>query len=69
VSALILGDALEYLMQSKGTIENGWWWVHPRLSAPGAFSQVAHPSATNVDQASVWIVHLLTRDCSSTATS
>jgi hypothetical protein len=56
------GDALEYLMQSKGTIENGWWWVHRRLSAPGAFSQVDYPSATNVDQAIVWIVHLFTHD-------
>jgi len=56
------GDALEYLMQSKGTIENGWWWVHPRLSAPGTFWQVDYPSATNVDQAIVWIVHLFTRD-------
>src|SRR6266481_671749 len=55
-------DALEYLMQVKGTIENGWWWVHPRLSAPGAFAQILYPSNTNVDQAIVWIVHLFTRD-------
>jgi len=33
-------DALEYLMQVKGTIENGWWWIHPRLSAPGVFEQI-----------------------------
>src|SRR5262249_50345252 len=51
-----------YLMQSKGTIENGWWWIHPRLSAPGSFSQVDYPAATNVDQAIVWMVHLFTRD-------
>ena len=55
-------DALEYLMQVKGTIENGWWWVHPRLSAPGVFEQVQYPSNTTVDQAIVWIVHLFTRE-------
>jgi len=55
-------DALEYLMQVKGTIDNGWWWVHPRLSAPGVFEQVQYPSNTTVDQAIVWIVHLFTRD-------
>jgi phosphoglycerol transferase len=55
-------DALEYLMQVKGTIENGWWWVHPRLSAPGAFAQVLYPSNTTVDQAIVWLVRLVTRE-------
>ena len=55
-------DALEYLMQVKGTIENGWWWVHPRLSAPGVFEQIQYPSNTNVDQAIVWIVHWFTRE-------
>jgi len=39
-------DALEYAMQVKGTIENGWWWVHPRLSAPGRFAQISCPSNT-----------------------
>ena len=55
-------DALEYLMQVKGTIENGWWWVHPRLSAPGVFEQVQYPSNTTVDQVIVWIVDLFTRE-------
>ena len=56
------GDALEYLMQVKGTIENGWWWVHPRLSAPGVFEQVQYPSNPTVDQVIVWSVHLFTRE-------
>ena len=56
------GDALEYLMQVKGTLENGWWWVHPRLSAPGVFEQVQYPSNPTVDQAIVWLVHLFTRE-------
>jgi phosphoglycerol transferase len=55
-------DALEYLMQVKGTIENGWWWVHPRLSAPGVFRQIDYPSNTNVDQAIVWFVQLFTNE-------
>jgi phosphoglycerol transferase len=56
------GDSLEYLMQVKGTIENGWWWVHPRLAAPGVFEQVQFPSNPTVDQAIVWIVHLFTHE-------
>jgi phosphoglycerol transferase len=56
------GDALEYLMQVKGTIENGWWWVHPRLSAPGVFEQVQFPSNTTIDQVIVWVVHLFTHE-------
>jgi phosphoglycerol transferase len=55
-------DALEYLMQVKGTLENGWWWVHPRLSAPGVFEQVLFPSSPQVDQAIVWVVGLFTDD-------
>src|SRR5437868_405859 len=56
------GDALEYLMQVKGTIDHGWWWFNGHVSAPGTFAQVAYPSNTNVDQALVWLVHLFTRD-------
>src|SRR5512144_344964 len=55
-------DALEYLMQAKGTIDHGWWWSNPNLSAPGTFDQVAYPSNTNVDQAVVWLVHFFTTD-------
>jgi phosphoglycerol transferase len=51
-------DALEYLMQVKGTIENGWWWIHPRLSAPGTFVQVLYPSNPSIDQAIVWLVQI-----------
>lgn len=47
-------------MQTKGTIENGWWWVHPRLAAPGVFAQVLYPSNTNVDQAIVWLIRCFT---------
>jgi hypothetical protein len=54
-------DALEYLMQAQGTIQNGWWWTHPHLGAPGVFQQLSYPSNTNVDQAIVWTVRLFTR--------
>jgi len=55
-------DALEYLVQTKGTVENGWWWVHPRLSAPGTFSQLLYPSNTNVDQAIVRLASVFSSD-------
>lgn len=55
-------DAPEYLMQSQGTLENGWWWTHPRLSAPAAFPQVAYPSNNNVEQGVVWLIGRFTRD-------
>jgi hypothetical protein len=54
-------DALEYLMQAQGTIQNGWWWTHPNLGAPGVFQQLSYPSNTNVDQAIVWAVRPFTR--------
>jgi hypothetical protein len=53
-------DALEYLMQVQGTLQNGWWWTHPHLGAPGVFEQLTYPSNTTVDQAMVWLVHLVT---------
>jgi hypothetical protein len=53
-------DALEYLMQAQGTIQNGWWWTHPNLGAPGVFRELSYPSNTNVDQAIVRTVGLLT---------
>ena len=27
-------DSLAYLTQTKTTIDTGWWWSNPRLSAP-----------------------------------
>jgi len=53
-------DALEYLMQAQGTIQNGWWWTHPTLGAPGVFRELSYPSNTNVDQAIVRTVGLFT---------
>ena len=55
-------DALEYLVQAKGTLENGWWWSHPRLSAPFEFQQIAYPSNSNVDQLVILLVGLFTQD-------
>jgi phosphoglycerol transferase len=55
-------DALEYLMQVKGTIENGWWWTHPRLGAPGVFDQLLYPSSPTVDQSIVWMVQLVSSE-------
>jgi phosphoglycerol transferase len=49
-------DTLWFLMQSKSTLDNGWWWSNPRLGAPFAFDALAYPSNSNVDQAIVWMV-------------
>jgi phosphoglycerol transferase len=49
-------DTLWYLMQSKSTVDNGWWWVNPHLGAPFVFDQSGYPSNSNVDQAIVWAV-------------
>ena len=55
-------DALEYLMQAQGTLQDGWWWNHPRLGAPGTFEQLSYPSNTDVDQGLVWTMRWVTRD-------
>jgi hypothetical protein len=49
-------DTLWFLMQSKSTLDNGWWWSNPRLGAPFAFDALAYPSNSNVDQSIVWMV-------------
>src|SRR5262249_36140078 len=55
-------DALEYLMQTHGTIQTGWWWAQPHLGAPGVFEQVTYPSNTTVDQLVVRIVAWFARE-------
>lgn len=55
-------DALEYLMQAQGTIQDGWWWTHPHLGAPGVFQEVTYPSNTNVDQALVKVMSVVAPD-------
>jgi hypothetical protein len=49
-------DSLWYLMQSKGTIDNGWWWWNPRVGAPLGLDVIAYPSNSTVDQAILWLV-------------
>ncbi|MEZ5286830.1 MAG: hypothetical protein R2712_18885 [Vicinamibacterales bacterium] len=55
-------DSLAYLTQTKTTIEQGWWWTNPRLSAPSAFNALLFPSASTLDQALVWVVSLASDD-------
>ena len=45
-----VSDSVWYLMQSKSTIDNGWWWWNPRLGAPAGLDEVSFPSNTTVDQ-------------------
>lgn len=56
------GDALFYLAQSKSTVEHGWWWFNPSLSAPSGLHALPFAQNTNVDQAIVWIVGLFTSE-------
>jgi len=49
-------DSLWFLMQSKSTVDNGWWWSNPRIGAPFALDALAYPSNSTVDQAIVWAV-------------
>src|SRR5262249_47316687 len=47
-------DSLWFLMQSKSTVDNGWWWSNPRLGAPFGLDALAYPSNSNVVQPIVW---------------
>jgi phosphoglycerol transferase len=55
-------DALTFLMQTKSTLDHGWWWSNPKLAAPSTLDARAFPLNTNVDQAVVWLFHLFTKD-------
>lgn len=56
VPVMFFSDSLHALMQSKSTIDNGWWWFNPRLGAPFGLDLLAFPANSNVDQAIVWVV-------------
>lgn len=55
-------DSAAYLMQSKVTLEEGWWWSNPRAAAPSTLNNLLWPSHTNVDQVLIKAVGLLTRE-------
>lgn len=55
-------DSTAYLMQSKTTLEQGWWWSNPRLAAPSSLNNLLWPSHSNVDQALIKTVGLVTRE-------
>ena len=55
-------DALNYLMQSKSTVDNGWWWFNPMVGAPFGLHQLAFPANSNVDQLIVWAVSRIVPD-------
>ena len=50
------GDGLFYFMQSKSTVDNGWWWFNPRIGSPFGVDELAFPANSNVDQLIVWAV-------------
>jgi phosphoglycerol transferase len=49
-------DSLVAILQSKSTVENGWWWFNPMVGAPAGYDQLAFPANSNVDQSIVWAV-------------
>jgi phosphoglycerol transferase len=51
-------------MQSKSTVDNGWWWSNSSLGAPFALDELAYPSNSNVDQAIVWAISRVVRNAS-----
>src|SRR5215469_460857 len=53
-------DALVFEMLAKGTLDHGWWWVNPSISAPYEFHSLAFPSNSNVDHLIVWLVSRFT---------
>src|SRR3954447_3239661 len=55
-------DSLLALMQSKSTVDNGWWWSNSMLGAPFVFDGLAFPANSNVDQAIVWAVSRFVAD-------
>lgn len=55
-------DSTAYQMQSKVTLEHGWWWSNPRMAAPSTLNNLLWPSHSNVDQALIKIVGLVTRE-------
>jgi phosphoglycerol transferase len=55
-------DGLFYFMQSKSTVDNGWWWFNPMLGSPFGLDQLAFPANSNVDQLIVWAVSRVVPD-------
>lgn len=49
-------DSLSAGMQSKSTVDNGWWWFNPRVGAPFGLDELQYPADSNVDQVIVWVI-------------
>jgi len=56
VPLMFFSDSLVAQMQSKSTIDNGWWWFNPLVGAPFGLDLLAFPANSTVDQAIVWVV-------------
>ncbi|MEO8484538.1 MAG: hypothetical protein ABI634_20210 [Acidobacteriota bacterium] len=55
-------DSLSGAMQSKSTVDNGWWWFNPKVGAPFGLDELQYPANSNADQALVWVVSRVIRD-------
>jgi hypothetical protein len=54
-------DGLSAAMQSKSTVDNGWWWFNSKIGAPFGVDEVQYPENSNVNQVIVWIVSRVVR--------
>jgi phosphoglycerol transferase len=55
-------DSLSAAMQTKSTVDNGWWWFNPRVGAPFGLDELQYPANANVDQAIVWGISRIVHD-------
>jgi phosphoglycerol transferase len=62
IPVFFLGDALFYLVQSKTTLDHGWWWWNPSIGVPTGYHALVFAQNTNIDQGIVRLVGLFTRD-------
>jgi phosphoglycerol transferase len=55
------GDALLHAMFIKGIVENGWYWHHPSLGAPGGLEMYDFPAVDNSAAVVIAFIGLFTK--------
>ena len=54
------GDAVWTSLAIKGTIDHGWWWFIPSLSAPAGLNFGAFPAMDNTQFLIIKAISLIT---------
>ena len=57
--------ALHYMAQAKATLDHGWWWTNPSLSAPSSLHAAVLPRVSSVDHTILLAVGLFTSEVAS----